>query len=241
MNSKSLFVRFLSKLAIAATLLIAVQSAYSQYQYTTGHADIGIGYEGGALNPHWHVEDTYEYAPEDAVAVVSATISSPVGAAAALGIADGSPVWVCGKAAYQPNLGFGAEELVYEDWVGGTITLSLTGWSGPGEVGIFLLNGSSTSVVDTMFSTYSPASTLNANTLEMYAGDHLHYTFAFTEVGTYTLDFNWSGTHMTDGAKSGSGTFTFNAVPEPSAYSLAAIAMVVLLLLPRIQGHLRRV
>lgn len=23
--------------------------------YTSGHADIGVGYEAGALDPHWHL------------------------------------------------------------------------------------------------------------------------------------------------------------------------------------------
>lgn len=215
--------------------LLAVP-AVAQYQYTTGHADLGIGYEDGEFNPHWHIEDTYEYAPDEAVAVVSATLSSPAGAAAALGVADGSTIWVCGKAAYQPNLGFGAEELVPSDWVGGSITLTLTAWSGPGNVAIFSTNMSNTAVVDTIFSTYNAAATLDGNTLEMFAGDHLHYTFAFTEVGAYSLEFTWSGTHVTDGVQTKSGTFGFNAVPEPSTNALFIVAGMSLLLM-----RLRRV
>jgi surface-anchored protein len=209
--------------------LVGTASAQVVYTYTTGHADIGIGYEDGVLVPHWHINDETEYEPGQVLAVISSTLSSPTGSAAALGVSDGSTVWVCGKAAYQPNLGFGAEELVADDWVNGTITLSLTGWSGPGEVGIFLLNSASTIVSDTVFSTHSASATGANNSLAMYAGDHTHLTFAFTEVGDYSLTFTWTGVSTSTGDTiSESGTFNFSAVPEPSTCMLGLLAVAVL-------------
>jgi surface-anchored protein/MYXO-CTERM domain-containing protein len=56
------------------------------------------------------------------------------------------------------------------------------------------------------------------------AGGHAHFDWYFTQPGTYALTFNIAATHVTDGAKAASATYTFEVVPEPSAALLAALA-----------------
>ena len=53
-----------------------------------------------------------EFAPEDAFARTSATRNSPTGLSNIIGVADGTLIYAAGSSAYQPNLGFGVEELV---------------------------------------------------------------------------------------------------------------------------------
>lgn len=211
-------------------LLLGITRAPAQFIYTSGHGDIGVGYEDGALFPHWHIEDPVdeEYAPGDAIAFIQNLRQSPAGSATALGLPDGSSIYVAGSAANQPNIGLAAEELDPADWVGGKIELSLTAWSGPGSFALYSTNLDGSAIVDVYFSTFNPSSTFGGNSFEMFAGDHEHFTFGFTQPGTYELQLTWTGTNVTDGLKTASGTFAFNVVPEPSAYALAGLGLVAL-------------
>jgi surface-anchored protein len=207
----------------------------AQAIYTGGHGDIGVGYlsEERAFEPHWHLgadaivdgsplPAEEEYEPGDLVARTTATRNSPSGLSSILGVADGTSIYALGSSTYPPNLGLAAEELNPDDWVG-DITLSLTGWtlpSGSAEFALFTTNLAGTSAVDLLFSTFSPGSTDFANTLPLAPGDHAHYQWGFTEAGSYTLEFTWTGTHVTDGVISTSASYTVQVVPEPSAAAL---------------------
>mgnify|MGYP001390804353 CR=1 FL=1 len=201
----------------------------AQIPYSTGHGDIGVGYdsEAHAFDPHWHLGDDEEFAPDQVVAIISSQAASPLGLAPALGVADGTDIRIAGSSAHQPNLGFATEELDPLDWVG-TITLALTDWSGPGQFALYTTNLSGTAVVDVYLSTFDPVSTFGNNQFELFAGDHLHFLFGFTDPGYYELEFSWTGTHVTDGVAATSGRFGFNVVPEPTGAALFLAGTIAL-------------
>lgn len=215
---------------LLSSALLPILPLKAQIPYSTGHGDIGVGYDPleQSFEPHWHLGADDEYAPDEAVAIVQSSAGSPLGSAPALGVADGTMIWLAGSSAHQPNLGFATEELDPDDW-NGTITLSLTGWSGPGEFALYTTNMSGTSIVDVYFSTFNPASTFGANSFELFPGDHQHFLFGFTTPGQYELQFTWTGTHVTDGVITTSGSFGFDVVPEPTAAALLLLGGAALI------------
>lgn len=209
----------------------------AQNYYTSGHADVGVGYDADTkeFEPHWHLGsnavvngvpvgvDT-EFEPEDLIGVVQATRLSPSGLSSTLGVADGTLIFAAGSSTYQPNLGFGVEELDSDDWVG-AITLTLIDWDLPSgaDFALYTTNIGGTSVVDRLFSTYAPGSTDLGNSFTMTPGDHAHFQWGFTTLGTYTFEFQWSGTHVDDGLITTTASYTFDVVPEPSSALLLGV------------------
>jgi surface-anchored protein len=209
--------------------------------YTSGHADVGVGYHDGDLEPHWHthagavvdgVATTVdgEYEPADMIARTTATRLTPSGGgglSALLGVPDGTKVWVMGSTTYQPNAGWGAEELDPADWIGNiTVTFnpSLSTFPSGGAFGLYTTNIPGTNVVDKLFSSVSAGATDFTNTLQLTPGGHTHFQWAFTQEGDYSLNFTWPGEHLTDGPKTASATFGVQAVPEPSTVAMLAMA-----------------
>jgi surface-anchored protein len=165
-----------------------------------------------------------EFAPSAALARTSATRTSPSGLSNIIGVADGTLIYAAGSSTYQPNLGFGVEELVDTDWIT-PITLTLTSSSIPvgAEFVLYTTNLAGTSVVDRIFSTYAPGSTDFSNSFEMTPGDHIHFQWGFTQEGAYTFDLTWTGTHAVDGAISTSDSFSVQVVPEPSTFAMLGL------------------
>jgi len=221
---------------------------HAQAIYTSGHGDIGAGYDSVAkeFEPHWHLHAVAvvdgsplaadgEYAPADLNARGQATRTSPTGLSSIIGVADGTTIYAMGSSAYQPNLGFGVEELVDTDW-SGPITLTLTSWSlpsGTSQFALYTTNLAGTSVSDKVFSTFDPLATGSSNSFTMTPGDHIHFQWGFTEQGNYTFDFTWSGTHVGDGAISTTESFTVQVVPEPSTFAMLGLGLAGLLALRR--------
>jgi surface-anchored protein len=118
-------------------------------------------------------------------------------------------------------LGFGLEELDIGDWVGGTVTLTLLGITGPGEFRMWQDDGfgGANDFIDTDGGPMS---------FTLAAGSHTHFNWGFTELGDYELEWGISGTHQTDGPQSGSASFLY-AVPEPSAALLAGFGLLACL------------
>lgn len=216
---------------VVASSLAWTTASRAQIYYTTGHGDIGIGYEEGALEPHWHL-DAGEFAPEEVIARISATTLSPASSSNFLGVADGSLIYVAGSAANQPNLGFGAEELDPADW-DGPITVTLSGVTGPGQFALYTLNLGG-GITDVLFSSFDAGETYANNTFTLLPGDHEHFTFGFTEAGSYELTLTWSGTLSGGGGfQSSTASFAFEVVPEPGTWTLLTIGLVAVLILSR--------
>jgi len=222
---------------IKITLALASAFAFSQLahgaSWTAGHGDLGIGYEDGALEPHWHLGEDNEPVTLDGT-------SGPLGPEGAEYEADaitpvtsltqsigGSFYYVfpATENATVPFIGFGTEELSVDDW-NGSLTLSLTGASGPGSFSLFSID--SFGAVSTLMDSSDGFSTADAITLAPET--HTHHTWAFSQEGSYDLTFQVTGDHVSAGAQSASATYTF-AVPEPSTAGLllgaAALALTM--------------
>ncbi len=238
---------------LALTLVASLSLAHSQAIWTLGHGDIGIGYENGnegVFEPHWHLGEDGEVVVVDGVA----QSNDPTGfeyetdalnlrfAASALrpagsefdfvGVAAGLPVWllpdnsVDSNTAGVPFLGFGTEELNRDDW-SSSILLTLTGITGSGvdNGGFFSVFVDSANIQIQSFGGIT-----SAVVISLSAGDHVHFNMAFTQPGIYNVTFEITGTHVTDLEQVGTGTYTFEVIPEPATTLLLALSGGALLL-----------
>ncbi|HRI15727.1 MAG TPA: choice-of-anchor M domain-containing protein [Verrucomicrobiota bacterium] len=205
---------------------------------SSGHTDIGIGYEEGAFDLHVHDEENgLEYSPADALLVVKsqALRLSPGGAFSFLGPV-GTPVWELPKV-QDPELlflGIGAEELVPSDWTG-NIEFSLKAVSGPGNFYLW-----DTDVFGNPVVKMDSANGIGPDdTVSVIPGSHTHLNWGFSAPGVYRISFETVGLNTTDGPEeSGPVVYNFEVVPEPSALALAAVGMgaVMIILRQRKQG-----
>ena len=203
---------------------------------TSGHVDfIGIGYVGGELEPHSHVEGGVvdgieeldaEYAPGELIVQVSTTTIRPAGAAfGPIGVASGESYFLAPQSeiAGQPYVGIGLEELDPLEW-SGPITVTLTGATLPvGAVFSLWQDGGPTFFMSTLGGISA------SDAVSITAGDHVHYNWGFTEQGQYDLTFEIAGTHVGDGAKTATATYSFSVIPEPSSALLGAFGALALL------------
>jgi surface-anchored protein len=227
-----------SKLPFVTALLLltgGISSAASVY--TSGHGDMGIGYDGG-LELHYHLHSGAvvdgvalgadgEYAPDELIVTVgNITEARPAGAGYSfIGVAAGTQVWSLPQTEniLLPFLGLGSEELDSGDFIGG-LTLKLTGVSGPGNFSLWDDNGGSPISV---FATSDGVDGLDS--IVLTPGDHAHYNWTFTQWGLYELTFEVSGTHALDGLSSDTATYSFYVVPEPSRAMLLVGSLVGLI------------
>ncbi|WP_083434850.1 choice-of-anchor M domain-containing protein [Rhodopirellula islandica] len=211
-------------------------SAATLTEYSSGHADIGLAYEDGELNLHYHfgggavlngvaLAAEAEFNPtNDGVYVRVPNTSSASFTSVPSGLEftgmnpDGTPAidfWVLPQVttAGVPFLGFGTGELNSADW-DNNLSFRLTDVQftpqGDGVAG------------QGYFSVYQPGSTggfdVNMDSLngfdssdevEMAPNGHDHFVWGFTEQGLYEVTLEASGTHINDGFKSDTETFLF--------------------------------
>ncbi|MGB0343993.1 MAG: choice-of-anchor M domain-containing protein [Coraliomargarita sp.] len=231
---------------LTALTLIAVPAGHtfaapSDNIYSSGHADIGVALEDGTdfhLHLHAHdegpaavvngspltAEEEYDAGDVTIVVPLATQASAPNNSAFnnATGVASGNSIWVLPQSSQSgvPFLGIGTEELTASEW--GDITFALgtvTSPTGNGEFSLY--QGDGLGGFDFYFSTADASLTENGdNTLVAAAGGHDHFSYGFSESGTWSIELTASGTHSTLGALSDTQTFTFNVVPEPSTYAL---------------------
>lgn len=232
-------------LLIPAALIATLAASRAASIYTADHGDLGIAYEGGALEPHYHLgpaaivdgspvgnaPDGMEFEPDELITFVAGpSVPRPGGAQwNFLGSPSGDPIWFLTQAEDpgKPFFGIASEELTPGDWT--VLSLSLTAMNGPagGHFSLYQTDGFGSPVVQ--FATSDGIS--GADSYNLIIGGHAHHNWAFTEPGIYELEFTVSGTHATDGFKTASATYTFGVtkVPEPGTTALGLLAAGALL------------
>jgi surface-anchored protein len=219
---------------IACACCVGTQPLKAQSLWTSGHGDLGIGYEGGELEPHWHLDananlPTGEYEPVDVMPQTGLTeVRNASSDFDFIGVSGGSSFYLFPQSsiAGTPFLGIGTEELTPADW-NGDITLTLTGISGSG-----VTNGGFFSLyqVDGLGNLTNEYMATNggisaADAVSVAPDTHTHYNWAFTELGRYDLTFDVTGDHATNGAETATATYSFNVIPEPSSFALLGMGL----------------
>lgn len=234
-------------LGAAITFYGVCGDASAQSVYDDGHGDIGIAYEEGELELHWHIEGgtvdgvpraNEEFDAEELVAVTSLLFNDPAGRPsdpswAPIGNAPGDITYLLPQASISgtPFLGLASEEMgLPSDWAT-DLTWTVSNFSGPGEFSIWQ-NGVTpdffVSTADGLLSWTGPV------------GGHDHYNYGFTEAGLYDVELTVSATHATDGPVSDTASFRFSAVtsiPEPSGSALLATLGLGVLTRRRLPRH----
>lgn len=222
--------------AVFACALLFAANARGGLIWERGHGDIGLAYEGGALELHYHLHagakfegqsaltGDAEYGPSEMyVRVRDPAVAKPGGPQWDF-LGPGSSLWFLPHSsdATKPFVGIASEELDPSDWLG-SITWALTSFSGPAGGNFSLWQTDLFGNPDLKWSTWDSI----ADVFTAGVGGHDHYNWGFTAPGVYTLGITASGTHESDGFKSDFANFTFlvgnqTAVPEPSTMVLFA-------------------
>lgn len=228
--------------AFAATLAtgIAVSGGAvkaAPVEYTSGHGDIGLAFEDGELELHYHFDNTavldgsspmseIEFEPDEIyVRLGDDTRGTATSSIAFLGLSAGDDAWVLPQnfTTGLPFLGIAADEL---DSTFSAASLSLTSFSGPGEFAIWQTGGlSGTSV---RMQTNDGVDEMD-DVVNLSIGGHDHYNYGFTAEGVYTLGISAEAELAAGGSVIDFGELTFvvgsaTAVPEPT--SMAALAVI---------------
>jgi len=215
-----------SVLCLTLGVLFITNALAAPTPLSSGHLDLGVGYEDGALDLHVHDEENdTEYSPADALLVVNpaALQFSPGGAYEFLGPA-GTPNWIL-PATDTPGLlflGIGGEELDSSDWAG-NLTFRLESVAGPGSFYLWSVNpfGQPEVFMDSSNPQGVPGE------VTVTPGRHEDYNWGFSAPGTYRIAFEAAGVNVTDGPQnSGPVTFQFEVVPEPETWTLLVLGAI---------------
>ncbi len=216
------------------TSLLAASAAasltLSAQLFTHEHVDLGIAYEGGAFEPHWHDEtNDIEYAPNEATVSLGANTLTTIPANPAFSFLGnpGDPLWLL-PAIQDPAkvfLGIGAEEVELGIFQGNVVNLRLTAVSGPGSFFAYGVNGFG--VPNAFWNSRNGVDA--ADNVNAVAGGHTDYNWAFTAPGDYVVSVQATGTLVDGGAlvTGEVGNFQFTVVPEPEEYAALAGAALV--------------
>lgn len=235
--------KYISTLGIPFALALS-QTASAASFITGGHVDLpAFGYVSEAdvliepsltqgFEPHIHneggsdgviiegvrVEAETEYEPDELVVFVNPSSTVMLGTTTYYWLPQSESA---ASANGVPFMGIGLEELESTDWLNGTVSITLSNLSGPGEFRLWQVDD-----FDNVTDFINTAE--NDMSFELAAGSHTHYNWGFTELGDYELEFQISGTHIADGEQTGAATFTY-AVPEPSTALLGGLGLLALL------------
>ncbi|MEM6365501.1 MAG: choice-of-anchor M domain-containing protein [Planctomycetota bacterium] len=234
---KSFITGFARVCGLVAVCALASNASADFVTWHKEHGDIGIAFEDGELELHFHFEDglngrgpEVEFDPGQVYVRVGDSARETVGGPVPfLGVDTGEDIWILPQgntgangadALGLPFMGIATEELSPADFT--SMSLSLTGFSGPGEFAIWQDVGLTRTV---LMQTQDGISV--ADSLVLPIGDHDHFNYGFTAEGRYEIELTATGT-MTDGSMiSDTEIFQFavgssTAVPEPNSLLLVA-------------------
>lgn len=237
-----MFVQSRSGKLLAASVVGLVgfaAQAVPTIEYSTGHGDVGLAYEGtDDLFLHFHLGDVNdlnpvqteeEFEPGAVYVRVGDNTQSTPGALPWLGNGASDPIWALPLSNPSPDpipyLGIATDELKNEG--GGSdftsASLEMTGFSGPGQFALWQVDTSGPVV---KMQTNDGVS--SADTLTLGIGTHDHFFWGFTQAGVYQITLKATAEHITDGTQTDEETFWFavgdgTVIPEPSSLALLAI------------------
>ena len=255
--------RALLGLVLLSTSLLALPPRSAEattYNYTAGHADIGLAYTSGTgagSGPRLYLEfganavatgltnaqlqagqpggEVGEWSPSSFITVVpqNIAVARPVGSQwDFLGANPGQLVWVFGQTS-QPGVPFVGFDTSKANGGTGTFTLAnILARPAGGEVSLFSMGGFGT---PTVFWSSFQAGT---DAVTVPAATHAHYNFGFSQPGYYELEVVGTGDNFPGQATS---VFAFQVVPEPSALLLAIAGLAAAGLPPRRWPHGRKI
>lgn len=198
---------------------------------TEGHADIGVAFAPFEMEAHVHAGATVdgivltadqEFEPDELIFQVAHIQSAPLDNSLDFtGATPGAPLWVLPESFIPgiPFVGISSEHLDSNDWVG-DLTWKVNAITAP-PGGVFSM------WTDGLLGPQVSVSTQDGlpDQFQLPVGSHNHFNYGFSHLGLYTVTFEVSGTHVTDGFQTVTGTYSFAAVPEPGTISLAGFAI----------------
>lgn len=235
------------RLTIFSFLVFAVISMNSslaaRVEYSAGHADIGLAYESGELELHYHfgsgavldgvpLGTDLEVDPSDYGVRVADVARVILGANVSfLDALAGDPLWrlPSSNTPGLPFLGIASKELDSNDF--GSASIQLTGFSGPGG-GEFALWQSDGFVTNVLWQTFGGLD--GTDMLPMVIGGHDHFNYGFTAEGVYDLQLTAVANLVGGGSVTDTETFRFlvgdsTVVPEPTGFGLLAGSCIVMI------------
>ncbi|MBC7807970.1 MAG: TIGR03769 domain-containing protein [Akkermansiaceae bacterium] len=212
--------------AFAALTLLVGTAAHAQFdtELSTGHYDIEIEFEDDALALVVGVDDPLPGEPEfyDPATTIyqlqtsaDPAINDQFPRPASFDffgpdVDTGDPIWLTAAGSNDqgiaPLVGLAAEDIAPGTFVNDQLTLRLVGFSGPGQAAGFLPVPGGTPTP--AFRTDNGLDATDFATIITGAG-HTDYVFAFTAPGVYALTFEASGTLVSGGTRTGTGTYNF--------------------------------
>lgn len=212
---------------------IAAEPVRAAIVYSSGHADIGVLFESGELELHYHFDtstnkealgggevplvppgttdpEAFEFSPDGIfVRIPDPPVERPAGSEWDFtGASSGGDLWLASQVNEigKPFLGLASEDLTISDWAG-QISWALTAVTAPlgGEFALWQTGifGDPTRRWDTQDGSFFN------DEFELSVGGHNHFNWGFTAPGVYELELTATGTHNTFGTVSDTETFTF--------------------------------
>jgi surface-anchored protein len=230
------------QLKIIATLLAvgaASSTSMAATVFTTEHIDLALRRASPPLPGHpsgWELyirDKDNEFDSPLATSMVnvesSALRTRPSGSQwDFLGVSAGASVFILpqsqdGALVY---MGIGAEDASVLSTVSGDMTLTLQSVGGPGQFSLYRLAGGSPVPVMT-----SSNGITSADSVAVPINSHIHYNWAFTAAGSYSLGFTITGTPIGAPAPVTSEPFlvSFSVIPEPAHLLLGGLMSSCLL------------
>jgi len=222
-------------LALVAVATAMSAPAHALEQYTAGHADLAVYNSVTNLQLRYNFSSTATVngAPVGGTGRIAdpALIETVIPNSSTILIPDNSaysPYWrnrttwflPPTNIAGVPDLGIG-KEISGGIFTGNQVTLFLDSIVSRPANSEFMLISSAGSPV--YMDTANPSSPN-----QVVIPSHDHYYWAFSQVGTYQLNFRAEATILASGLTTSTiSTFTFTVVPEPSTWALASVCVVV--------------
>ncbi len=227
-----------SRVCCVGILCLLASNASATEVWFEEHGDIGIAYESGELELHYHFEDglngvgplDVEFEPDEVTVLVGGTSVRTADAGDAffgyLGMSLGDTYYRLPQvnggpegadALGLPFVGIATEELDVAGFT--TMNLSLTGLTAPGDFALW--QGGASALLD------SSDGIDGSDSFSLALNGHDHFNFGFSELGVYEVEFTASGNLTGTGTVTDTAVFTFNVVPEPgSLAALVSLGMV---------------